>query len=133
MQPANIPASMSTSLTDLSAPGSLLFSVGAVLALLILAIAITVWLLRRVGFAGGTGGAALLSVKHRQSLGAKGQLVIIEVEERWLLLGVTAESIHCLTTLSKPEDASACALTVTDNFQAALARLLKKPPMGKSQ
>ncbi|CAD5358399.1 Flagellar biosynthesis protein fliO [Enterobacter cancerogenus] len=127
MQPAN------TSLTDLSAPGSLLFSVGAVLALLIVAIAVTVWLLRRIGFAGNSGGMALISVKHLQSLGAKGQLMIVEVEDRWLLLGVTAESINCLTTLTKPEDTGVCAATVTNNFQAALSWLLKKQPVEQSR
>ncbi|ELP5717489.1 FliO/MopB family protein (plasmid) [Enterobacter asburiae] len=133
MQTTNTSASYAISLNDLSAPGSLLFIVGAALAFLVVTIAVTVWLLRHAGLIGRAGCPSPLTVKHRQNLGTKGQLLIVEVQDRWLLLGVTAASIRCLTTLAKPGDTSFTKVKKTDNFQTALVRLLKKQSIRKSQ
>ncbi|POT54778.1 flagellar biosynthetic protein FliO [Citrobacter amalonaticus] len=113
---------------DNSPPGSVLFNVGGALCLIILFIAGIAWIARRAGFAPhAIRGNKLLTVKSSQSLGQRERVVIVEVDDKWLLLGVTPSSINCLATLEKRDDEPQDAVASrTIDFQSVLSNMLKK-------
>lgn len=90
-----------------------------VLALIPLAL----WLLRRSGLAGAASGPASAGPRLTGSLmlGPQQRVVTVEVgegaERRWLVLGVTAQQITTLHTLSQPPQAATTA--GTSNGRAA--------------
>ncbi len=98
------------------------------LALVIAAIVATGWLLRRLGPSQAAGG--LLRVVGGVMVGPRERLVVVEVGEQWLVLGVAAGSVNLLQAL--PRGASGTALPAAGNaFDPAwLKRLLAgaKPP-----
>ncbi len=81
---------------DFSIMGSVIQSFFA-LAIVLGAIALTVWILRRVGVKGVTGGP--IKVVSVVSLGARERLVIVEVKGACLLLGVTSQNITLIDRL----------------------------------
>lgn len=72
------------------------------LILVIVAIFFVAWLARRSGLIRAKGQA--IHIIATQSLGARNSLVVIEVDQQRLLLGVTAQQINLLHTLSKSND-----------------------------
>jgi len=98
------------------------------LMLVLALIAASAWLLRRIAHP-GTQGEALLSTIAASALGPRERVVVIEVAEQWLVLGVTSQSITPLLTLPrgerKPEAGPA--------FSSALQRVLRNAvaPSGK--
>ncbi|NIY48657.1 flagellar biosynthetic protein FliO [Cedecea colo] len=109
-------------------PGSVLFNVGGALALVLLLIAAIAWITRRAGYRRQDRKAsALLTVKCSQSLGQRERVVIVEVNDKWLLLGVTPANITCLATFDKQsgaEDVSHSPLV--GDFQAVMLNMVKK-------
>lgn len=85
---------------------------GGILCLIIFGLLLLLWYLRRSGGISGkkNGRNALLNIKFSQSLGPRERLVLVEVGSQWLLLGVTAENISCLSAIDKK--------TVEENFAA---------------
>lgn len=85
---------------------------GGILCLIIFGLLLLLWYLRRSGGISGkkNGRNALLNIKFSQSLGPRERLVLVEVGNQWLLLGVTAENISCLSAIDKK--------TVEENFAA---------------
>ncbi|AZG98919.1 TPA: flagellar biosynthetic protein FliO [Proteus mirabilis] len=88
--------------------GQSLVQVSTALAGIIVLIIVAMWLFRRFGFARGTFKAnqAQLTVKASCSLGTKERVVVVEIEQEWLVLGVTASQINLLHTLPIPNNAS---------------------------
>ncbi|TGB89116.1 flagellar biosynthetic protein FliO [Escherichia sp. E3356] len=74
---------------------------GGILCLIIFGLLLLLWYLRRSGGISGkkNGRNALLNIKFSQSLGPRERLVLVEVGNQWLLLGVTAEKISCLSAI----------------------------------
>lgn len=106
--------------------------VGA-LALVLLLIVAVAWVLRRTGIASrvSKGGNHILSVKQTLAIGTRERLVVVEVDDKWLLLGVTQENItHLLTTDKKEEDA---ATPLTTGFQASLLNCIRQRAAGSQQ
>lgn len=62
-------------------------------------ILIAAWLAKRFGLAGKTAGTRGLKVSASTPLGPRERVVIVEVEDARLVLGVTASSINVLHTL----------------------------------
>lgn len=118
----------SSSSVDAGTPGSVLFNVGGALALVLLLIAAITWLARRAGFRPpGKKASALLTVKCSQSLGQRERLVIVEVQDKWLLLGVTPTNIACLATLDKQNGAEEVSHSpLAGDFQSVMLNVLKK-------
>jgi len=81
------------------------------------------WLLRRVGPTGrGSGGVLRVVASH--AVGQRERVVILEVGEQWLVLGVAPGRVNALQTLPRgavPESAPAAA-----SFSALLARATGK-------
>lgn len=95
------------------------------LALVLVMIVAVAWILRRTGVVSRVAkGHNLLAVKHSQSIGSRERLVVVEVDDKWLLLGVTQQSITPLMTMEKQE--SSTAMPVVSDFQASLLRCFKQ-------
>jgi flagellar protein FliO/FliZ len=85
------------------------FAPMALALLLVLAlIGIAVWVLRRTGIAPRSAGSPLRLVSQLP-LGPRERVVVVEVGERWWLLGVGAGGITRLGTLAKGEAGPAAA------------------------
>lgn|SRR5690554_7404287 len=87
------------------------------------------WAVRRTGLARGAG-AQSLRVLASQNLGGRALVVIVEVEDARLVLGVTAQQVNLLHTLppASPDSPVVNAQELTDNpgFTSALSRALKR-------
>lgn len=68
------------------------------------------WALRRLQQRGGPAGSGQrqpLRVVGHHALGMKEKLVVVEIEDTWLVLGMTPASITTLHTLPRPASAAA--------------------------
>lgn len=110
--------------------GQSLVQVSTALAGIIVLIVIAMWLFRRMGLARGTfkGQSAQLSVKASCSLGSKERVIVVEIEQEWLVLGVTTSQINVLHKLPIPEKASQEATTTSTSplFTQLLQKTLKR-------
>ncbi|UXY17121.1 flagellar biosynthetic protein FliO [Chitiniphilus purpureus] len=59
-------------------------------------------------------------------VGGKERVVIVEVEETWLVLGVTGQTINLLHTLPRPDDAPLPPQPAVPLFAEKLAAVLKR-------
>jgi flagellar protein FliO/FliZ len=85
------------------------------------------WLLRRFGPA-QSGAQGLVKVVGGVMLGPRERLVVVEVQDTWVLVGVAAGHISTLHTLPRPEGVEAVsAQAVSAPFSDKLADLLKRP------
>ena len=76
------------------------------LGLVLLAIVASAWLLRRFS-PGQVGAGGAIKVIGGVALGPKERLVLVEIGETWLVLGVAPGQVNTLHTLPKPEGVSA--------------------------
>lgn len=110
-----IPAT-STATSTPAAPvvpaGSVLTQVGSTLAAILLLILIIGWLVKRLGFAPKNSRNNLLNVRASCSLGARERVVVVEVDNQCLVLGVTSQNItHLHTFTAPPSEAEPVAKT----------------------
>lgn len=106
-----------------AAAGSLLQVFAGLVAVLGL-IAGLAWLARRMGLA-RTGASALLHVVGSASLGTRERVVVLEIGESWLVVGVGAGTVSALATLPKG-DVPARDAAPLPPFAARLQGLLEK-------
>ncbi|MGV7960891.1 flagellar biosynthetic protein FliO [Photorhabdus tasmaniensis] len=84
--------------------GQTLMQISSALAGVLLLIFALTWLIRRMGLVSGKGKTQQhLSIKASCSLGQRERVVIVEVENNWLVLGVTAQQINLLHQMPTPE------------------------------
>lgn len=107
-------------------PGSPLLQVSGALFGIIAFILIAAWLAKRFGLAGKTAGTRGLKVSASTPLGPRERVVIVEVEDARLVLGVTASSINVLHAPPAPVTVEANAQATAD-FQSVMKSLLKRP------
>ncbi|WP_426577035.1 flagellar biosynthetic protein FliO [Xenorhabdus stockiae] len=85
--------------------GQTLMQVSSALGGILLLIFFITWLIRRLGLAPAKNkNHRLLNVKASCSLGAKERIVVVEIEDSWLVLGVTPQQITMLHQLPVPPD-----------------------------
>lgn len=96
-----------------------------ILLLIILLILFCGWVFKRVALNGNNAQkwTKIISVSH---LGAKERLMIVEVDERWLVLGVTPQSITKLHEMAPQEMPKPSPGSFATRFQAALQQQLTK-------
>lgn len=114
-------------------PGSILTQVGSVLGVVILLILCGAWLVRKLGFAPQARSSKLLSVRGSCQLGQRERVVIVEVDNTWLVLGVTAHQVTPLHVLpTPPVDLSTQPAETAKpvDFRQLLHKIIKNP--GKS-
>jgi flagellar protein FliO/FliZ len=79
-----------------------LLAFGAVLALIPAAL----WLLKRLQGA-AHGGPRIVKLVGGLTLGPRERIAVVEAQGRWLMLGVTAQSVSLLATLDVPQTEAA--------------------------
>jgi flagellar protein FliO/FliZ len=109
---------------DAPLAGSLLqTTLGLVLVLALIAGA--AWLARRFA-PGAARGALPLPVVASQAVGQRERVVVVEVGDQWLVLGVAPGQVNALATLPRGELRPATPSPLADSFAASLARALGK-------
>ncbi|MEH2920923.1 flagellar biosynthetic protein FliO [Samsonia erythrinae] len=108
---------------------TLLTQVSSALVGILLLILLLAWLVRKLGFAPQTKQNKLLKVVSNCSVGQRERVVIVEVDNTWLVLGVTAHQITPLHTLpARPtNDSSATGDSQAVDFNQLLKKVLKRP------
>ncbi|AIA70565.1 flagellar protein [Pectobacterium atrosepticum SCRI1043] len=128
--PTSVASQQSTLVTEPPLTGSMLLTqVGSVLAGILLFILLIAWLARKLGFAPQTKQNKLLKVVSSCPVGQRERVVIVEVDNTWLVLGVTAQQITPLHTLpAQPiNDSSSTGDTKPVDFNQLLKKVLKRP------
>lgn len=111
----------------LPSAGSSLIQVSGALTLIILVILLAAWLARRFGFAPKHSGNRELKVSSSISVGNRERVVIVDVEDARLVLGVTASQITHLHTLApKAVTETPSAPAQGADFQQIMKTLLKR-------
>ena len=108
-------------------PGSAgsMFQVLPGLALVLALIAACAWVAKRIG-PGRIGGQQAIKFISSQSLGAREKVVIVEVNNQWLVLGVAPGRVNTLSQMAKPESLAAPAGASTDTAKPPFAVWLEK-------
>jgi flagellar protein FliO/FliZ len=112
---------------DAMASDSVLMTVMGALALVVLLMVALAWVFRRSGLSrrlnDGSGAMTLVASK---SLGARERLVLVDVGDQRLVLGVTASQITCLTAQPRPAAETAAPAAAPLPFPALLEKLRHK-------
>ena len=82
-----------------------LLSLGMSMIVVVAAVLLIGWLYSRFRFPGGVSGS-LINVVSSRALGPKERLVLVEVADQHLLVGITATSVQTLHTFDKPVTAA---------------------------
>lgn len=108
--------------------GSLVTQVGSGLGGILLLILLAGWVVKRLGFAPQRRNSALLKVTASCQVGQRERVVVVEVDNTWLVLGVTPTQITPLHTLNAPPAApTAAASAPADPFRQLLNTVLHRP------
>ena len=99
------------------------------LGLVLAAVAGTAWLLRRFS-PGQIGAGGVLKVIGGVALGPKERLVLVEIGEIWLVLGVAPGQVNTLHTIPKPEG-GAFAVEALPGGSNGFAVWLKRAMQGR--
>lgn len=121
-QAAHVPAAVSTS-------GYLQMVLGLALVLgLVVALA---WFMKRLSAMPGTG-AGLIRVIGAAAVGQRERVVLVEIGETWLLLGVASGQVRQLHTMPKTDAAIApdAAAPANQGFALRLRRMMEKHAHG---
>jgi len=121
-------AAENTSVKTIKAPidplsGTNIFQMVAGLLLVLMLVMVIAWMVRRVGGVSLTGGSAL-SVIGGMSMGARERIVLLQVGEEQILIGVSPGRIQKLHILDKPIEIKN-KKTVSINFAEKLTEILK--------
>lgn len=118
---------------SLPATGSILMTVSGALALILLLLVVLAWAARRSGLARRLNDAqGNMTLVATQSLGPRERLVLVDVGDQRLVLGVTASQITCLATQSRPENAPQASAPAA-TFPLMLEKLRQKYRPGGEQ
>ena len=111
--------------TQTSSP---LISVSAALGGIVILILVVAWIAKRFGFAGtNISDKKNLRVSASVSLGSRERVVIVDVDDARLVLGVTASQITHLHTLPPAAESEQVVLQNNSaDFQGMMKKLLKR-------
>lgn len=84
------------------------------------------WLARRSGFSGRAHGSVMRMV-DTLSLGPRQRIVVVEIEDTWVLVGVTAGQMNVLHTLpAGTAQASQAPAAIASAFAGKLGQALRR-------
>lgn len=109
---------------EVSLAGSMLQVVLA-LALVLGLIVGVAWLMRRFSLLPNAAGKQMRVVSGLM-VGQRERVVLVEVRDQWLVLGVTAQNVNLLSTMPKPVDAEVPPAAPMPAFADWLSRALQK-------
>ena len=104
-------------------PGLTVMSTMVSLLVVLAAIGVVAFLFKRIG-PGGAPQTRMMRVVSQLSLGAREKISVVEVDDQWLVLGVTSQQITLLTQTAK-KDVVATPQTAI-NFSTLLNLARKK-------
>ncbi|CAI0761205.1 flagellar biosynthetic protein FliO [Serratia ficaria] len=108
--------------------GSVLTQVSSALGGILLLILLAGWLFRRLGFAPQARNGKLLNLRASCQVGQRERVVVVEVANTWLVLGVTAQRVTPLHTLpAPPQEGNATETAAAADFRQLLQKVLKRP------
>lgn len=111
--------------TGPSSAGSLLQVLFGLVVVLVL-LACCAWLLRRVSSSRTLGGAPI-KIIGGVSVGTRERVIVVEVADQWLVVGVAPGRINALSTMPKQiADAPHVDMPLPRNFSSWLAQTLEK-------
>jgi flagellar protein FliO/FliZ len=84
------------------------------------------WLLRRYG-PGQAAAQGVVKVVGGVMLGPRERIVVVEVQDTWLLVGVAAGQVNTLHTMPRPDGVETLAQPAPLPFADKLAELIKRP------
>ncbi len=116
-------ADTATKAPAVSTAGNLLQVFIGLIAVLML-IAGVAWVAKRFGV-NQAGTTQLLRVISSASVGARERIVVVEVGESWLVVGVAPGSINALATLPKGENPATATAANPSSFAARLQQLIE--------
>ncbi len=100
-----------------------------ILLVLILVLGLMVgaaWLLKRFN-ATGTSSGSDIRIIGGVSVGNRERIMVVEVADQWIVVGVTASNINALSTMPKQETRpQQDAPTLSNNFAVKLKQLIEK-------
>ncbi|HMM51121.1 MAG: flagellar biosynthetic protein FliO [Burkholderiales bacterium] len=96
-----------------------------VFLLVIAAIPATAWLLRR-GQSLGVRGNAGLGIAGALAVGPRERIALVRADARWLVVGITAQSITLLAELDGPPAGLAATTTTASGFPELLRTLARR-------
>ncbi|CFQ36143.1 flagellar biosynthetic protein FliO [Yersinia bercovieri] len=120
------------SMSEATNSGSILATVGGSLILILMIITAIAWIARRTGLTPRLPkGNQILSVVSSYSLGQRERIVVVDIGDKRLLLGVTTSQISCLGTFDQFDDhAMTPEPLLSGDFQSTLLGMLKKRKAG---
>ena len=114
----------STAVAPVSSAG--IWQVFLGLAVVLAAIGGSAWLIKRL-VPGQIGAGGVLKMVGGMMVGPKERVVLVEIGETWLLLGVTAGQVNALHTMSKPQHIETEAEPFNDHaFPVWLKRAMQR-------
>ena len=100
------------------------------LGLVLAAVAGSAWLLRRFS-PGQIGAGGAVKVIGGVALGPKERLVLVEIGETWLVLGVAPGQVNTLHTLAKPQGGTLAAEVPSGGAEHGFSTWLKQAMQGR--
>lgn len=119
---AALPAIAQTESAATPSAGSLVQATLGLALVLALIVAIA-WIAKRITPGALRGGSLPLTIVASQAVGQRERVVVVEIGDQWLVLGVAPGRVSALSSLPKGEIATPSA-TATAPFAAALSRAL---------
>jgi flagellar protein FliO/FliZ len=107
-----------------SGAGAVIQMLGA-LALVLAVLFAALWLLRRLSGGKFAGGGAPIRTVGGIAVGSRERIVLLEIGEHWLVVGVAPGSVNGIATLPRGELPAATQGQQVADFGALLARLRK--------
>lgn len=124
---SSFPVHELTSAAGSSVQGQIFADIGGALVLILIVAVALIWFARRMRLVSSDGRGNVFSIINSRSVGQRERIVVVEIEGKWLLLGVTSANITFLTMLDKPDGkATESSEPLMVDFQSALAGILKK-------
>jgi flagellar protein FliO/FliZ len=94
----------------------------AVLAMM----AVSAWMLKRFGIAKAAGGSTI-KIVGGVSVGNRERILVVEVADQWIVVGVAPGRVNSLATMPRQEQAELPAMASTENnFSTWLKRTIDK-------
>jgi flagellar protein FliO/FliZ len=100
------------------------------LGLVLAAVAGLAWLLRRFS-PGQIGAGGAVKVIGGIALGPKERLVLVEIGETWLVLGVAPGQVNALHTLAKPEGGASSTEVSSNGAERGFSAWLRQAMQGR--
>jgi flagellar protein FliO/FliZ len=101
---------------------SMLFGLSLVLGVIVC----VAWLLKRTGLAPAMQASAAAKVVGGVSVGSRERVVVVEVGDQWIVVGVAPGRVNALTTMPKRESVPDASAPAAKNFASWMKQTIEK-------